>query len=96
MTFDDQIRNKKVKYDINREDAKISALSSGKIEKDKYLTGEKILPSNQKQITVQAQYTYSPLGKGFEKQTKALQNQRQKQVDAIIDLKPKTEEESKK
>ena len=48
MTMDDQIEDKKLEYDINREATKISALSSGKINKYKYLTGEEILPSNQK------------------------------------------------
>ena len=48
MTIDDQIRDEKMQYDINREAAKISALWSGKI--DEYLTGEEILPSNQKSI----------------------------------------------
>ena len=47
---------------INRETAKISALSSGKIHKYEYLTGEDILPSNQQQIIKQAKFTYSPLG----------------------------------
>ena len=46
----DQIRDEKLQYDINREAAKISALSSNKIGKYEYLTGEEILPSNQKQI----------------------------------------------
>ena len=49
MTIDDQIEDGKLQYDINREATKISALSSGKIiSKYKYLTGEEILPSNQK------------------------------------------------
>ena len=47
MIIDDQIRDEKLQYDINREAAKISTLSSGKIDKYEYLTGEKILPSNQ-------------------------------------------------
>ena len=51
MTIDDQIRDEKLQYDINREAAKISALSSNKISKYEYLTGEEILPFNQKQIT---------------------------------------------
>ena len=42
----DQIRDEKLQYDVNREAAKISALSSGKIHKYEYLTGEDILPSN--------------------------------------------------
>ena len=45
---------------INRETAKISALSSGKIHKYEYLTGKDILPSNQQQIIEQAKFTYSP------------------------------------
>ena len=48
MTIDDQIRNENLKYDINREAAKILALSSSKIHKYKYLTGEEILSFNQK------------------------------------------------
>ena len=44
MTIDDKIRDKKLQHDINREVAKISALSSGKINKYEYLTGEEILP----------------------------------------------------
>ena len=46
MTLEDQIRDKKIQYDINREVAKISVLSSGKADKYEYLTGEEILPSN--------------------------------------------------
>ena len=47
MTINDQIENEKRQYDINREAAKISALSSCKIYQYQYLTGEEILPSNQ-------------------------------------------------
>ena len=68
MTIDDQIRDKKLQYDIDREAAKISAFSSGKIDKYEYPTGEEILPSNQKQIIDKAKFTYSPIGKAFEKQ----------------------------
>ena len=50
MTINDQIRDEKLQNDINREAAKISALSSGKIHKYEYLNGEDILPSNQQQI----------------------------------------------
>ena len=89
MTINDQIRDEKLKYDINREAAKISALSSGKIHKYEYLTGEDILPSNQQQIIEQAKFTYSPLGKAFEKQMKTIEDQRKKQVEALKDLKPK-------
>ena len=47
MTIEDQIRDEKLQYDINREAAKVSALSSGEIDMYEYLTGEVILPSNQ-------------------------------------------------
>ena len=64
-------------------------MSSGKINKYEYLTGNEILPSNQQQIIEQAKFTYSPLGKAFEKQIKTIEDQGQKQVEALKDLKPK-------
>ena len=85
MTIEDQIKDEKLQYDINREAAKISALSSGKLDKYEYLTGEEILPSNQQQIIEQAKFTYSPLGKAFKKQTKTIEDQGKKQVKAIQD-----------
>ena len=85
MTIEDQIKDEKLQYDINREAAKISALSSGKIDKYEYLTGEEILPSNQRQIIEQAKFTYSPLGKAFEKQTKTIEDQGKKQMKGIQD-----------
>ena len=87
MTIDDQIKSEKLQYDINREAAKISALSSGKFDKYEYLTGEEILPSNKQQIIEQAKFTYSSLGKAFEKQTKTIEDQGEKQIKAIQDNK---------
>ena len=75
MTINDQIKNEKLQYDINREAAKISALSSGKLHKYEYLTGEDILPSTQQQIIEQTKFTYSPLGKTFDKQIKTIEDQ---------------------
>ena len=89
MTIDDQIRDGKQQYYINRKAAMISALSSNKIDKYEYLTGEEILSSNRQQIIEQAKFTYSPLGKAFEKQIKTSEDQRKKQVDALKDLKLK-------
>ena len=83
MDIDDQIKDEKVQYGINREAAKLSALSSGKIEQYEYLSCEEILPSNQKLITEQAKFTYSPLGKTFEKQTKAIEDQGKNQISAM-------------
>ena len=50
MTIDDKIRDGKLQYDINREAAKISALSPGIFDKYEYLTGEEILASDQSRI----------------------------------------------
>ena len=79
MTIEDQIKDEKLQYYINREAAKISALSSGKIEMYEYLTGEEILPSNKQQIIEQAKFTYSSLLKAFEKQRKKIEDQGKKQ-----------------
>ena len=54
-----------------------------------YLTGKDILPSNQQQIIEQARFTYSTLGKAFEKQIKTIEDQGQKQVEALESWKPK-------
>ena len=86
MTIEDQLKDGKLQYDINREAAKISALSSGKLDKYEYLTGEEILPSNQQQIIQQAKFNYSPLGKALEKQRKTIKDQGEKQVNALKSL----------
>ena len=75
MTIDDQIRDEKLQYDINKEAAKISALSSGKLHKYEYLTGKDILPSNQQQLIEQTKFMYSPLGKALDKQIKTIEEQ---------------------
>ena len=87
MTIEDQIKDEKLQYDINREAAKISALSSGKLDKYEYLTGEEILPLNQQQIIQQGKFNYSPLGKALEKQIKTIEDQGEKQVVALESLK---------
>ena len=91
MTINDQIKDEKLQYDINREAAKISALSTGKLHKYEYLTGEDILPSNQQQIIEQTKFTYPALGKAFDKQIKTIEYQGKKQVDALEKLTPKEE-----
>ena len=87
MTINDQIKDEKLQYNINREAAKISASSSGKLHKYEYLTGEDILPSTQQQIIEQTKFTYSSLGKAFDKQIKTIEDQGKKQVDALNTLK---------
>ena len=87
MTIDNKIKDEKLQYDINIEAVKILALSSGKIDKYKYLTGDEILPSHPSRILVQANFTYSPLGKAFEKQIKTIEDQGIKQVKTLKALK---------
>ena len=47
MTIDDKISNEKLQYDVNKQAAKVSALSSGKTDKYEYLTGKEVLLSDQ-------------------------------------------------
>ena len=87
MTIDDQISDEKLQYDINREAAKISALSSGKIHKYEYLTGEDILLVIQQQIIEQVRFTYSPLGKALEKQINTIKDHGEKQTETLRSIK---------
>ena len=80
-----KMKFEKLQYDVNREAEKISALSSGEFNKYEYATGEEILPSNKQQIIEQAKFTYSPLGKVFEKHLKTIEYQGEKQIKAIQD-----------
>ena len=91
MTTDDQIKYVKLKYDINRDAAKLSTLLSGEVDKYEYLTGEEILPSNQWQIIEQAKFAYSLLEKAFE-----IQIAKRNQFSAIKSLKPNKKDKLKK
>ena len=75
MQTDDKIRSEKLQYDINREAAKILALSSGKIDKNEYLTYEEILTSDERRVIQQAKFTYFLLEKALEKQRKTIKDQ---------------------
>ena len=93
MIIDDKIKDQKLQYNINREAAKISALSSGKTDKYEYLTGKEILPSDQSRIIEQAKFTYSPLGNVLEKHIKTTEDQGIKQVEALKALKQEQNKE---
>ena len=93
MTTGDKLRDEKLQYNINSEKVKISAAASRKIDKYEFFTGEEILPSDQSRIIEQAKFTHSPLGKAFEKQTKTIEEQGQKQVKALEVLKPEENKE---
>ena len=69
MAIDDKIRDGKLQYNISRESAKISALSSGRIDKYEYLILEEKPPTNQRQIIEEVRFAYSLFGKTCEKQT---------------------------
>ena len=87
MTIDNKIRDEKLQYNIDRETASKSALTSGKIDKYEFLAGEKILPSDRSRIIEQAKFTYSPFSKVFEKQIKTIEDQGIKQAEALKALK---------
>ena len=82
MTIEDKIRKEKLQYNINREAAKISALLCGKIDKYEYLTSEEILTSDQRRV-VEAKFSYFPLGKALEKQTKTIEDQGKKHTKQL-------------
>ena len=70
MTINDEIKDGKLQYDINREAVKISVLSSEKVDKYEYLTSEKILLSDQTRKIRKAKFTYSLLGKPLKNKQK--------------------------
>ena len=82
MAIDNKFIDKKL-HDINREAAKIPALSTERIDQFEYLTSEEILPPAQSRMIEQANFTYSPLGKTFEKQIKANENKEENQTKTI-------------
>ena len=78
MTIDDKIRDEKLQYYINKEAAEIFELLAGKVDKYTYLTFEEILRPDESRIIEPAKFTYSPLGKVFEKQVKTIEIQGEK------------------
>ena len=65
MILDDKIKTNKAQYDLDREAAKISALSSKNLEKYEYLTGEDL--GYKPDVIQRAKFEYSPLGEAFNK-----------------------------
>ena len=66
-----KIKDEKLQHDIDREAAKLSTLSSGKFDKYEYLTGDKILLSDQSIVIDPAMFTYFPSENVLEKQIKS-------------------------
>ena len=97
MTTDDQIRDENYNTILISKLLKYQPYHQAKlISMNIYLTGEEILPSNQKQIIEQAKFTYSPLVKAFEKQIKKAEDQGRKQVETIKDLKAREQTKATK
>ena len=83
MATDDKIRDEKLQFDINKEATKISATSSGKIDKyEEEIFGE-ILPPSRKRVIEQATFTYYPLGNALQKQAKAIEDHGVKQTKSL-------------
>ena len=87
MTTNDPIRDEKLQYDINRKAAELSALSSGKIDKYEYFTGEEILLSNQQQIIEQAKFTYSSLDNTYDNEDAPLISKQKEIFNELADKK---------
>ena len=95
MTIDDKFNNEKLHYDISREAAKISSLSSRKIDKYEFLIGEEIVPPDKRIVIKQAKFIYCPSGKAFEKQTKTTEEQGKKYVHTLEVLDPEKNQKLK-
>ena len=63
--LDGNIKANRAQYDLDRKAAKISALSSGELEKYEYLTDEDL--GYKADVVQKAKFEYSPLGKVFNK-----------------------------
>ena len=95
MAINDKTRDEILHYDINIEAGKISALSSGKTDRYELLADEEILPPNQRRLIEKGKFSYSLLRKAFEKQTKTIEEQRKKQVEALEVLDPENNQKLK-
>ena len=78
-TINNKIKQNKSQYNLDRETAKISALSLGNVNRYGFLTGKDVLPEKdmlEKAVTIK-RLEYSPLGKELEKQTSVAEKQYQ-------------------
>ena len=63
--LDNNIRSNQAQYDLDRQNAKISALSSGELDKYEYLPGEDL--GYKPDVVQKTKFEYSPLGQVFDK-----------------------------
>ena len=99
--LDNKIRSNQAQYDLDKQNAKISPLSSGELDKYEYLTGEDL--GYKADVVQKAKFEYPPLGQVFnnglkslkntedkpDNQLKAIKDQENKQLDLIKDQKNK-------
>ena len=71
--LDDKIRSNQAQYDLDRQNAKISAVSSGELDKYEYLTGEDL--GYKPNVVQKAKFEYSPLGQVFNKELNTSEKQ---------------------
>ena len=81
----DKLRNESYNTILAKKQQKYQVISSSKIDKYEYLTWKEILPSNQIQFIEQGKFSYSPLGKTLEKQTRAIEDAAKNETKAIED-----------
>ena len=72
MASDDKNIYEKIWYDVKREAAKISGLSSGKIDKYEHLTSEEIFPSDHIIIIEQAKFIWKKNDNNWRTRKKAI------------------------
>ena len=89
MTINDKIKDWKLHYDINREEAKMSALSSGWISKYEYLKGEEMLPSDQRRVIEEAEFTYFLLRKLLKNKQKQLKSKEENKLKQLKNMENK-------
>ena len=85
ITIDNKIKVGKLLYDVNKYVAKLSTVSSGKIDQYEHLTGKKMLAWNQIQMIEYTKFAYSSLEKTFKKNTQTTEIHEDKQAEAIKD-----------
>ena len=98
--LDDKIKATKAQYNLDRDTAKIFALSSDKLEKYEYFTGEDL--GYKPNVVQKAKFEYFPLGKalnkgldesdekeGLLKRLKNIEGKSEQQLEAIKEQKEK-------
>ena len=78
-----KIEQNKAQYNLDRQTAKISALSTGNVGKYEFLTGKGVLPEKDflEKAAAMKIFEYLPLDKELKSQTDIAKKQRQKLID---------------